>query len=89
MPQDILINDDGTPVIVNGDFAVGESTLQELAQLFKTHQGNVKHAPLLGCNLTEFVKRNADRDKVNARIAQNMKMDGKDFNDLKHLIHIK
>lgn len=88
MPQDILLNNDMTPQIKEGDFVIGESTVQETQLILQTNQGNLKHAPLLGANLMEFVKSNASRIKVEARIAQTLKMDGKDYKQLKYLIKL-
>lgn len=89
MPHDILLNNDNTPVIKNGDFVVGESTVQEIRLALTTNKGNLKHAPLFGANLIEFVKQKANPLKVKARIAQTLKTDGKNYNDVKHLIDVK
>jgi hypothetical protein len=56
MPKDILIQENGTPIIKDGDFVIGESTLQHQRSLLLAHPGEVKPAPTSGVGLSTFLE---------------------------------
>ncbi len=66
MRQDILLNPDGSFMIRNGDFVIGESDQQHIELILQTNPNDWKESPLtgaaliksLGGNLTGFAKRN-------------------------------
>ena len=56
MTMDIIIDSSGNPIIKNGDFVVGESTLQHQRTLLKMHAGENKRFPLVGVGLSTFLE---------------------------------
>ena len=66
MRQDILIENDGSYQIVNGDFNIGESDQQHIELILGSNPNDWKRSPItgagliknLGGNLTGFAKRN-------------------------------
>lgn len=53
--NDILLNDDGSLLIRNGDFAVGESINQQQAMLLIAHQGEFKMTPEIGVGISDLL----------------------------------
>ena len=53
--KDILINEDGSLKITDGDLTIGESTIQHQSLIIKASKGGVKHYPALGVNVSEVL----------------------------------
>jgi len=53
--NDILLNDDGSLLIRNGDFVVGESMNQQQAMLLIAHPGEFKMNPETGIGISDLL----------------------------------
>jgi len=53
--NDILLNDDGSLLIRNGDFVVGESMNQQQAMLLIAHPGEFKMSPEIGIGISDLL----------------------------------
>lgn len=73
--QDILIDTDGDLKIVNGDFAIGESTDQHLELLFASHPGEWKAHLQTGIGIGKSQNGLTDRF-LDTNIRDQLKGDG-------------
>jgi hypothetical protein len=53
--KDILINNDGNLKIENGDFAAGDSTLQNQAFILLANSGEFKENPMVGVGIDNYI----------------------------------
>ncbi|AZI53909.1 oxidase [Epilithonimonas vandammei] len=53
--KDILLNEDGSLMIKDGDFVAGENIIQQQAMLLATHQGEFKHSPEVGVGISDLL----------------------------------
>ena len=56
MAKDILLDENDDLKILNGDFDIGESEMQEVGIILRLRQGELKSDPILGANLQHFMK---------------------------------
>ncbi len=56
MAYDILLDEDGDLLIVNGDFVIGESIDQEVGLILQSNKGEYKEFPTFGLNLIELTR---------------------------------
>lgn len=56
MNKDILLNEDNSPQIVNGDFVVGESDEQHVQHIIQAQKGDYKEFPSLGVDPIRYLK---------------------------------
>lgn len=75
MPYDLLLNDDFTIKIENGDFVVGEATRQHQTLLLKAHPGEIRDYPTFGVGLADWLLDDFTGDLA-ARIQRQFKDDG-------------
>lgn len=75
MPKDILINPDGSPVIKNGDFVIGDSTEQHQRSLLKMHPGENKRFPMVGVGLSTFLESD-DLELLPRVVTSELEQDG-------------
>jgi hypothetical protein len=75
MPKDLLIQANGSPEIKNGDFVIGESTLQHQSSLLKMHPGENKRLPLIGVGLSGFLESEELRT-LPGRVSEQFELDG-------------
>jgi hypothetical protein len=54
--QDLLLNDNGDLIVVNGDLSMGESTLQHQRLLLVTTKGDWRESPLAGVGTAAYLK---------------------------------
>lgn len=73
--QDYLLDEDGDLLIQNGDFVVGPSDDQHIADILQSFQGEWKQFPLLGVGLLTFLKSQTPNDAINT-IKQQLQNDG-------------
>ena len=81
--NDILLNDDNSLKITNGDFETGESELQEVALILQSVQGEWKSTPILGPNLYRFINGKTNKAEIEREVAIHLAIDNKDFKALK------
>lgn len=84
----ILLNKEGELLIENNALVVGESTLQEVAIILQSNQGDSKFDPLLGANLTNLIKTQTSKFSLINRVKTQLALDNKDYDTVKHLIEI-
>ncbi len=81
--KDILLTDDNDIKILNGDFDIGESEMQEVGLILQSTQGEWKEFPLLGPNLFRFIKAKTNKAEIEREVSLHLGMDNKDFKTLK------
>jgi hypothetical protein len=79
--KDILLNDDGSPLIQNGDFVIGESINQQQAVLLIAHQGEFKMTPEIGVGISDLLL-GEDLLEYRHKIRNHYTMDGLSINRL-------
>lgn len=76
---DILLDQENDLRIENGDFVIGESTMQEVGLIITTHQGEWKEDPIIGAAPTDRVKRKYSRLELENRFRVHLRRDRKDY----------
>lgn len=56
MAKDILLDETGDLLIVNGDFVIGDSNNQEIEGLLVDVKGEVKEHPMVGADIKRLLK---------------------------------
>lgn len=75
--KDILLDpNDGGLMLVNGDFAVGESTQQEIELILTTFRGEWKRSPLLGAEIQRMIKAQQGITTMRGVVREQLEMDG-------------
>lgn len=75
MPQDILLNDEFELRIENGDFVIGESTLQHQNLLLLCDKGEFKQHPRAGVGIYRYLEDHSGEDLAR-EIKYQFTMDG-------------
>lgn len=81
--KDILLDNENNIKILNGDFDVGESEMQEVALILQSTQGDWKMNPILGPNLYRFINGRVTKTEIESEVAIHLAIDNKDFKRLK------
>lgn len=89
MAKDILIDENNKIQILNGDFSIGESELQEVIIILQLRQGELKSDPILGANIQHFIKSKYDRVAIEKRVKINLERDGKMPENIIRKINLK
>ena len=87
--SDILLNDSDDLNIVNGDFVIGESTLQEVGIILRLNSGELRNDPVLAPNLIQLVNSASKDQEFEERVRLFLRRDNKNYEDIKKLINIK
>jgi hypothetical protein len=75
MAKDILTDIDGDVLLNNNDLAAGDGDAQNLERLLMLNTGELKHAPLLGCNMIRLTNGRINPQVVIRDIELNLKAD--------------
>jgi hypothetical protein len=86
MAKDIILDADNDLQIVNGDFFIGESELQEVGIILQMSKGELKSDPLIGANLTQFMRSVNNPAKIKDHITRELQLDNKDYDTMKELL---
>ena len=86
---DILLDENDDFDIVNGDFVIGESVLQEVGIILRLNSGDLKSDPVLTPNLVQLVNSAENKQEFERRVRIHLKRDNKNYNELKELINIR
>lgn len=62
MPNDILLDENFNPIITDGDFTIGESTLQHQRMLIYADKGQFKSDPTVGVGSRRYLESSATND---------------------------
>jgi len=84
--KDILLDKYYDLKIMNGDFAIGESEMQEVGLILQSVQGEWKESPVIGPNLFQLINSKNAQDEFIARVKLHLSLDNKDYNDIKNKI---
>ena len=87
--SDILLDDSDDLNIVNGDFVIGESTLQEVGIILRLNSGELRNDPVLAPNLIQLVNSASKDKEFEERVRLFLRRDNKNYEDIKKLINIK
>jgi hypothetical protein len=86
--KDIQLTEDNDLKIVDGDFSIGESEMQEVALILAANQGEWKEDPILGPNLIQLLKINESKADITHRVRIHLERDGKDYNEIENKIKL-
>jgi hypothetical protein len=86
--KDILLNEENDINIINGDFVIDSSLLQEVTIITKLNTGELKSDPLLAPNLIQLIKSNAKQFDIEQRLRIHLARDGKDYSEIKKYIQV-
>jgi hypothetical protein len=89
MAKDFLTDNDGNLLIKNGDFVIGDSEQQEVAEILESHPGEWKEDPIIGAALTRMIKTKYDAGRMSSEIKKQLARDGKDYEDYKEFINLR
>ncbi len=84
--KDLLVNED--LMILDGDFIIGESQLQEVEIILTLSQGELKQDPLLGANLMSYQNSSKSSQEIKSNVSIALQRDGKDYNKIKKELEI-
>lgn len=79
--KDILLNNDGDLKIEDGDFVIGEATLQNQAVILAAHQGEFKQYPTIGVGIQDLLLSN-ELLEFRHKIRNHFAMDGLKIKEL-------
>lgn len=85
--KDIRLNIEGDLEVLNGDFPISESELQEVEILLQLNQGSLKSDPLCGMNMFHYIKGKGSRIELEKNLKIQLRRDGKDYEAIKK--HLK
>ena len=88
MAKAILLDDNNDILVINGSMVVGESEMQEVAVILGMQQGEQKFDPVLGPNLTQLLKTNANKFDIQQRARVHLGRDGKEYDSIKNKLMI-
>jgi hypothetical protein len=88
MAKDFLMDSDGNFIIENGDFVIGDSELQEVAEIIEANPGEFKEDPIIGAALVRMIRKKYSAAQIEQEIKKHLARDGKDWNDYKDKIKL-
>lgn len=71
MRNDILVDENNEIIIVNGDFALGESDHQHVKHIVEAFKGEYKANPLVGFGVISYLKRD---EKIESEFRRDLKI---------------
>ncbi|MRG45495.1 hypothetical protein GFS24_10235 [Chitinophaga sp. SYP-B3965] len=86
---DLLLDSEDDLQIINGDFVIGESLTQEVANILRLNQGELKFDPLLGPNMVSLINSNANAQEIETRVKLHLARDNKNFDEIKQLVTLR
>lgn len=84
--KDIVLNEHNDIKILNGDFDIGESEMQEVGLILQSTQGEWKKEPILGPNLYQYLKGKVSKSEIDSQVRIHLAIDNKDYKNLKNKI---
>lgn len=86
---DIVLDGNDNLTIVDGDFVIDESIIQEVGIILRLNSGELKSDPVLAPNLVQLVNSPSNNQEFEERVRLFLKRDNKNYDDIKKLITIK
>lgn len=74
---DVLLDNNNDLFTSGGDFAVGDSTVQEVESIILSYPGWWKQFPLVGCAAPNYLNSPGAGQQLSNSISQQLKIDGK------------
>ena len=84
--RDVLLDENNDLKIVNGDFVIGESEMQDVGLILSSNQGEWKEHPIIGANLVTKVRSNTNDGRLERELRIQMKLDNKDYEKIRNKI---
>ena len=82
MTDVLLDNNNDLSIAPNGDFLLGDSTLQEVGNIITGYPGWWKQFPLVGCAAPNYIGSPGVGQQLSNSINQQLKLDGKTVTSL-------
>ncbi|MDP2723211.1 MAG: hypothetical protein Q8O72_10670 [Bacteroidales bacterium] len=79
---DILLDADFDLQAKNGDFVLGDATLQNQQLILLSHKGELKQEPLLGVGLRNYLLDDATIHEMHQEIQKQFSLDGMTVNEI-------
>ena len=80
--DDILIDNNGDEIIKNGDFAIGDGSLDDCFIIFKLNTGVLKSDPILGPNLITMMNKQGAQQEMKQALKLHLNRDKKTYKKL-------
>lgn len=80
---DILISTDIDIMFADGDFVIGDSTMQNQYLILSTHKGEWKENPFIGAGLEDMLHDEGGEAYWKHRISEELKRDGMNVGEIK------
>ena len=81
--RDILLNSDIDIMFADGDFVVGDSTMQNQYLILSTHKGEWKENPFIGAGVEDMLNDDGGEAYWKQKISEELECDGMDVKDVK------
>ena len=81
--RDILLNSDIDIMFADGDFVVGDSTMQNQYLILSTHKGEWKENPFIGAGVEDMLNDDGGEAYWKQKISEELKRDGMNVKDVK------
>jgi hypothetical protein len=75
MPKDILLDETGDLAVKDGDFVIGDSTIQHQQLLLMSQKGEWKEKPMVGVGIENYLNDDTTNDMMN-EISDQFEKDG-------------
>jgi len=79
----IMLDGNHDLFVLNKRLVLANPTMQEVWLILSTNQGELKFNPIIGANLTQLIKSKESRVNIEQRVAVQLQLDGKDYEELK------
>lgn len=80
--DDILIDNNGDEQVINGDFAIGDGSIDDCLIIMKLNTGALKSDPILGPNLITLINKHNGALEAKQAIKLHLNRDKKTFKKL-------
>lgn len=80
---DILLSSDIDIMLSNGDFVIGDSTMQNQYLILSSQKGEWKENPFIGAGIEDMLNDEGSEAYWKRRIAEELKRDGMDVKEVK------
>lgn len=71
MRNDILLNEQNEPLIVGGDFVIGQSDQQHVKHIIEAFKGEYKSSPMVGFGVISYLKRD---ERIESEFRRDLKI---------------
>lgn len=79
---DILLDSNVDIMFADGDFVIGDSTMQNQYLILSTHKGEWKENPFIGTGLEDMLNDDSGETYWKQKISEELERDGMDVKDV-------